>query len=142
MREDPTFHRTNGEIYGRDGCRVPIPWETAGPAFGFSGSGESWLAQPTSFAHFARDLQQGDPASTLALYRAALALRAEQVLGTGSVLWLDGYGHNGVALRNDTIAVIANIGDAPVTLPAGEVPIVSGPLAARALPRDTAVWIA
>ena len=28
-REDPTWFRTNGERYGRDGCRVPIPWEAA-----------------------------------------------------------------------------------------------------------------
>ncbi|MDA8927429.1 glycoside hydrolase family 13 protein, partial [Aquiluna sp.] len=27
FREDPTFFRTNGERVGRDGCRVPIPWE-------------------------------------------------------------------------------------------------------------------
>ena len=24
-RQDPTWFRTNGERYGRDGCRVPIP---------------------------------------------------------------------------------------------------------------------
>src|SRR5690606_9729027 len=30
-RQDPSFIRTNGEMYGRDGCRVPIPWEAAAP---------------------------------------------------------------------------------------------------------------
>ena len=142
VREDPTFHRTNGEVYGRDGCRVPIPWETAAPAFGFSASGDSWLPQPSTFARFARDLQQGDPASTLELYRSALALRAAHGLGTGSVQWLEGYDENVVALRNGAITVIANIGTAPVALPAGEVLLASGPLDAGALPVDTAVWIA
>lgn len=142
VREDPTFHRTNGEVYGRDGCRVPIPWETAAPAFGFSTSGESWLPQPGAFARFARDLQQGDPASTLELYRSALALRAEHGLGMGSVQWVEGYAEGIVALRNGPVTVIANIGDAPVVLPAGEVLLVSGPLADGALPVDTAVWIA
>jgi alpha-glucosidase len=42
-REDPTYFRTKGERVGRDGCRVPIPWEADKPAFGFSASGESWL---------------------------------------------------------------------------------------------------
>jgi alpha-glucosidase len=31
-RQDPTFFRTAGEQYGRDGCRVPIPWEAAQPS--------------------------------------------------------------------------------------------------------------
>jgi alpha-glucosidase len=142
VREDPTFHRTNGEVYGRDGCRVPIPWETAAPAFGFSSSGESWLPQPERFARFARDLQQGDPSSTLELYRAALALRAEHELGTGSVQWLEGYDDDVVALRNGRVVIIANLGAHPVPLPAGELLLASGPLTAGALPTDTAVWIA
>jgi alpha-glucosidase len=142
VREDPSFHRTNGEVYGRDGCRVPIPWETAAPAFGFSSSGESWLPQPPVFAHLARDRQQGDPASTLELYRAALALRAEHALGTGELEWLDGYGVGVVALRNRAVTVIANIGDEPVPLPQGTLLLASGPLTDGAVPVDTTVWVA
>ncbi len=142
VREDPTFHRTNGEVYGRDGCRVPIPWEKAAPAFGFSASGESWLPQPALFAHLARDVQQGDPASTLELYRAALALRAEHGLGTGAVEWLEGHGDDVVALCNGAVTVIANVGTAPVALPKGELLLASGPLDGSMLPADTAVWIA
>ena len=29
-RQDPTFHRTQGKVKGRDGCRVPLPWEEGG----------------------------------------------------------------------------------------------------------------
>jgi alpha-glucosidase len=141
VREDPTFHRTNGEVYGRDGCRVPIPWETAAPAFGFSASGESWLPQPALFARYARDRQQGDPASTLELYRAALALRAQHDLGTGSVTWLDGFASEVVALRNGAITVIANTGTSPVALPDGELVLASGALEGVNLPADTTVWI-
>lgn len=142
VREDPTFHRTNGEVYGRDGCRVPIPWETAAPAFGFSTSGESWLPQPVGFAHFARDLQRGDPGSTLELYRAALALRLQHGLGTGSLAWVDGYDAEVVALRNGELTIIANLGTTPVELPAGDLLLASGPLTGRAVPTDTTVWIA
>lgn len=141
VREDPTFHRTNGEIYGRDGCRVPIPWETAAPAFGFSSSGDSWLPQPVDFARFARDVQQGDPASTLELYRTALRLRAEHSLGTGAVQWLTGYGDDVVALRNGTVTVIANLGSTPVDLPAGDVVVASASLNGRVLTTDSTVWI-
>ena len=142
VREDPTFHRTNGEVYGRDGCRVPIPWETASPAFGFSSSGDSWLPQPADFARFARDVQHGDPASTLELYRAALRLRAEHRLGTGALVWLEGYGNDVVALRNGSVTVLANVGSLAVDLPAGEVLLSSTPLSGRMLPSDTTVWIA
>jgi alpha-glucosidase len=143
VREDPTFHRTNGEIYGRDGCRVPIPWESAAPALGFSSSGESWLPQPRGFARLARDVQRGDPESTLELYRAALALRAEHGLGTGELTWLPGHPEQVVAARNGAIAVIANTGAEPVGAPEGELLLASGPLLADGrIPGDTTVWVA
>lgn len=141
VREDPTFHRTNGEVYGRDGCRVPIPWESAAPAFGFNSSGDSWLPQPALFAHYARDVQQGVAGSTLELYRSALRLRAEHVLGMGSIQWVEGFDDDVVALRNGPITVIANVGAAPVELPAGDVVLASAPLDGRTLPVDTTVWM-
>jgi alpha-glucosidase len=141
VREDPTFHRTNGEVYGRDGCRVPIPWESAAPAFGFNTSGDSWLPQPSLFARFARDMQEGVPESTLELYRAALRLRAEHELGMGAVHWLDGFADDVVALSNGPITVIANLGETPVELPAGEVVLATAPLDGRSVPTDTTVWL-
>jgi alpha-glucosidase len=141
VREDPTFHRTNGAVYGRDGCRVPIPWESAAPAFGFSSSGDSWLPQPPRFARFARDQQEGVPESTLELYRTTLRARDEHDLGMGSVQWLEGYDHEVVALRNGAITVIANLGTAAIELPAGDVVLASGPLDGRAVPTDTTVWL-
>ncbi len=41
-RQDPIFHRTGGELPGRDGCRTPIPWAADDPGFGFT-TGEPWL---------------------------------------------------------------------------------------------------
>ena len=35
-RQDPTFYRTQGQVPGRDGCRVPIPWARTGRGYGFS----------------------------------------------------------------------------------------------------------
>ena len=82
-REDPTFFRTGGELYGRDGCRVPIPWEADAPASGFSPTGSSWLPQPATGRRTRATPRQGVPGSTLEFYRDALALRREHALGTG-----------------------------------------------------------
>lgn len=73
-RQDPTFARSPGRDVGRDGCRVPLPWTSHGPSFGFGPAG-THLPQPRWFSRFAADRQAGDPASTLAMYRAAIALR-------------------------------------------------------------------
>ena len=140
-RQDPTWFRTNGERYGRDGCRVPIPWEAAGPSFGFGPTSASWLPQPAEWARYARDVQQGDPSSTLELYRTALAVRRERELGSGAVEWLDGYGPDVVAFRNGDVTVIANLGEEPVELPSGEFLLSSAPLSERVLPTDTTVWL-
>ena len=140
-REDPTWFRTNGERYGRDGCRVPLPWEAAAPSFGFGPSDNSWLPQPAEWATYARDTQQGVAGSTLELYTLALRLRREHLLGPGSVAWLSGYPASVVALVNGTITVIGNTGDASVELPDGEILLTSGPLVGRTLPGDTTVWL-
>lgn len=85
-RQDPTFHRSGGAEYGRDGCRIPLPWNAAGPAFGFSDRAETWLPQPEWFADFAAAAQIGRAGSTWTLYRDALAVRRHI---TGPVEWLD-----------------------------------------------------
>ena len=141
-RQDPTWFRTGGERYGRDGCRVPIPWSSDSPAYGFSPTGASWLPQPAEWAAFARDVQAGDPASTLSLYRTLLAARRSHDLGSGDLEWLEGFGDDVLAFRNGTVTVIANVGDAPVALPGGIVIASSGPITGQVLPADTAVWLA
>ncbi|WP_396645655.1 glycoside hydrolase family 13 protein [Microbacterium sp.] len=141
-RQDPTWFRTNGERYGRDGCRVPIPWSADAPAYGFNDTGAAWLPQPAEWAEFARDVQRDDPASTLSLYRSLLAERRAHGLGAGALEWLEGFGDDVVSFRNGPITVIANLGDTAVALPAGDVVVASGPLDGASLPTDTTVWIA
>ncbi|MGO4689902.1 glycoside hydrolase family 13 protein [Glaciibacter sp. 2TAF33] len=141
-RQDPTWFRSNGERYGRDGCRVPIPWEATAPSYGFGPSQASWLPQPTEWALLARDRQDGVPGSTLELYKQALRLRRDLCLGTGTVEWLDGFGKDVVAYRNGAVTVIGNTGSASVGLPDGEVLLSSDALGSgRVLPADTTVWL-
>jgi alpha-glucosidase len=141
-RQDPTWFRTNGERYGRDGCRVPIPWDASAPSHGFGPSSSTWLPQPASWSALARDAQEGVAGSTLELYKLALRLRRELGLATGSVQWLPGYGDNVVAYRNGDVTVIANTGTASVALPTGDLLLSSGPLeSGHTLPGDTTVWL-
>ena len=141
-RQDPTWVRTGGERYGRDGCRVPIPWSSDAPVELKPYAGASWLPQPAEWATLARDAQLVDGASTLSLYRTLLAARRARGLGSGDVEWLEGFGDDVIAFRNGTITVVANAGDAPVALPDGIVIASSGPITGGALPADAAVWLA
>jgi alpha-glucosidase len=140
-RQDPTWFRTNGEKYGRDGCRVPIPWEADKPAYGFNATGNSWLPQPKDWAPYARDSQAGIPGSTLELYRSALALRRQHDLGSGSVVWIDSYGKDVVAFTNGEVTVVCNTGKIAVELPVGEILLSSEEITGGALPSDTTVWL-
>ncbi|RFU22084.1 glycoside hydrolase family 13 protein [Geodermatophilus marinus] len=85
-RQDPIFHRSGGARAGRDGCRVPLPWNTA-PGLGFSpaGAADPWLPVPAGWERHAVSRQAGEGGSTLTLYRRALALRkAHPALGSGA----------------------------------------------------------
>ncbi len=140
-RQDPTWFRTDGERYGRDGCRVPIPWTADAAAYGFSPTGQSWLPQPAEWATLARDAQESDPDSTLWLYRTLLATRRAEGLGAGTLEWLDGYGDDVIAFRSGRVTVLANAGSTPVTLPSGTVLVASAPFDGTELPVDVAVWM-
>jgi len=140
-RQDPTWFRTGGERYGRDGCRVPLPWVADAPAYGFNDTGKAWLPQPAEWAHLARDVEAADAASPLSLYKTLLAERRERALGTGELAWVDGFGTDVVAFRNRNVVVVANLGAEPVAVPDGRVIVSSGPLDDGRLPTDTTVWV-
>jgi alpha-glucosidase len=146
FRQDPTFARTGGRELGRDGCRVPIPWVGDAPSFGFGPSAATWLPQPQIYGDYAVDRQQGVDGSTLELYRTLLAQRRRLGLGRASLAIDHGYGADVVALEcvgpdGARVLVVANLGEAPVSLP-GEAKVIvsSEPLADGLVPTDTTVW--
>ncbi|GAA1452584.1 glycoside hydrolase family 13 protein [Nesterenkonia lacusekhoensis] len=158
-RQDPTFFRTDGEERGRDGCRVPIPWEAGAPAYGFSSTGKSWLPQPDDWDDYAVSSQRGDAGSTLELHRQALRLRREYGLGTASLAdepQLAGAGGVLALVSSDPageradVLLMANTGSEPVELPAGWTVVLSSAADAAAgsssgadgvvVPADTTVW--
>jgi len=120
FREDPTFFRTKGERVGRDGCRVPIPWESDKPAYGFNNTGKSWLPQPENYRRYARSEQRGVAGSTLELYRQLLKVRKEFNMGLGNLKWVEELcDETTLAFDNSGVRVIANFGGS-VNLPSGE----------------------
>jgi alpha-glucosidase len=121
-RQDPTWFRTNGEKVGRDGCRVPLPWEAnGGPSFGFNTTGKSWLPAPASFKRYARDAQEGVAGSTLELYKRLIKERKEFALGSGEFRFAPEYSSDStLAYINNGVLVISNFGPDSVNVPAGK----------------------
>jgi alpha-glucosidase len=140
-RQDPAWFRSGHAERGRDGCRVPIPWEGDAPSYGFGPTDASWLPQPPIWAEYALDRQRGVPGSTYELYRSALWLRREHGLGGGKLTWLDTPA-DVLAFRTGDVIVVTNFGDAPAELPVGaRVLLSSEPLDADGrIPTDVTVW--
>lgn len=139
--EDPMHFRSGGVDPGRDGCRVPLPWAGTATPYGFGGT--PWLPQPEDWATLTVETQDADPASTLNLYRAAIALRKRIADLAGSDLeWLE-LGADILAFRRgDGTVSITNLGAVPVPLPAHhEVLLASAPLDGE-LPPDSTAWLA
>jgi alpha-glucosidase len=124
LRQDPIFHRTNGERKGRDGCRVPIPWTRALPA-------RSWLPQPLEWGAHSVEAQADEPGSTLELYRRALALRP-----SGSFAWRPA--QDGVlAFDRDELTCIVNFAAEPIAI---ENVVLASDDVSNGLRPGTAAW--
>ncbi|WP_305789164.1 glycoside hydrolase family 13 protein [Symbioplanes lichenis] len=141
VREDPTWERSGHTERGRDGCRVPIPWEADAPSYGFGPTDASWLPQPATWAEYALDRQRDVPGSTYELYRTALRLRKQHDLGLGALTWVDG-GDDVLAFRNGDLLVWTNYGATPTALPGNKGVLVSSePLDEDGrVPQDVTVW--
>lgn len=138
--DDPVWENSGHTVKGRDGCRVPIPWESTGPSLGF-GNATPWLPQPAVFAELAADQQTADPESTLNLYRRAIELRRSQWVGAGPLEWLD-LGTGTLAFRRGAMTCVINLTAEPIDLPAGSQVLASGPLGEGRLGANRAMWLA
>jgi alpha-glucosidase len=152
---DPIFERTGHRLRGRDGCRVPLPWRAGAPGLGFGPPGTvappaaPWLPQPPAWQRLAADVQAGEAASMLELYRAALRLRRDRLRGgadpeegADSLTWLEAPVGVLAFRRPGGFACIVNLSGQPVPLPAHEeVLLASGDLTGGLLPPDTTAWL-
>jgi alpha-glucosidase len=149
---DPIFFRSGGVRAGRDGCRVPMPWnDSAGVGFSPEGAAGSWLPVPPRWGRFAVSRQTRDGGSMLTLYRRALALRAAHpALGSGVAT---------VSTRGDVLTVrcvgadesvqcVVNMGAETVLVGCSGAVLLASTVHVRhsagsiALPPNSAAWIA
>lgn len=140
FRQDPVWFRTKHAKVGRDGCRVPMPWDSTKPALGFSPTGKSWLPQPAEYQQLALNNQLKSAASTWQMYRRALSLRAKFKLGQGSLTWLDTDAHI-LGFQNGHVQVLVNIAGAEIPLPKGQRIILASNELKDVLPTDNTCWL-
>lgn len=142
---DPLWERSGHQERGRDGCRVPLPWEGDAAPYGFSTAApqDCWFPQPADWAGLTARAQEDDGDSMLALYRKALRLRRDHP-ASDAALKLDGpdsgewFGfERGAGLR-----CVVNFGTEPLPLEGdAKVLLSSAPLQGRTIPQDTTVWM-
>lgn len=136
--QDPMWLRDGMTRKGRDGCRVPLPWTKSGTSYGF-GTGGAHLPQPSWFADFSVEAEDGVPGSTLELYRAALKLRRE-LQAAEEMTWEDSPRKTVHFSRPGGWHSFTNFRKRPVKIPAGEVLLSSKLIVDGELPGNATVW--
>lgn len=147
-RRDPIFLRSSGAQLGRDGCRVPLPWNGIAPPYGFSSEGvDTWLPQPDDWGALSVEAQGADDLSVLSQYRSTLAARKE-FADHRELTWIEWRDLPRVlAFSRGDITVVANTSAETVDVPlVGEVIAASAPGVhvgenSTSLPGDCAIWI-
>lgn len=137
---DPKWEESDHTSKGRDGCRVPLPWQRSGQSFGF-GSHGSWLPMPSNWAEYSVESESTDDNSMLHLYQQALAHR-KHFASDESLSWDDDLASDDVIAfwRGPHILVVVNTGETDVDLPAGEIVLASARIT-QVLPGATTVWL-
>jgi alpha-glucosidase len=139
---DPVWERSGHTRRGRDGCRVPMPWEGDTPPFGFSTNSDTWLPIPAEWAALTVQKQLDAPGSTLSFFRRAIELRRGRREFVGSTLeWLDSPCDALVFRVAGGLVCALNAGRRAMALPDGELLLASGALVDGKLPPNTAAWL-
>jgi alpha-glucosidase len=145
-RQDPVFFRTNGEQKGRDGARVPLPWNSQESEFGFT-QGKPWLPIPQSWQDLSIDKQEEDAESSLHLYRHALQVRRDSLKNEREIFWRE-TGQDGLLVfeRGDLLVLLNTSSEEKFYPVSGDLLLTShsgvtadGNLVK--LPKGTACWV-
>lgn len=139
-RQDPIWKRSGHTEHGRDGSRVPLPWLSDAPGFGFS-NGHPWLPQPAWFADFAVNRQDTDPASVLSLYRSALTARRE-FDPAAEIEWVETGRDDILAFRRGELLSVTVFDGPDLQAPTtwGRLLLSNSPTPNRSLPAGTSAW--
>jgi alpha-glucosidase len=137
--QDPLYLRNLKKAKGRDGCRVPLPWTSAGKNFGF-GEGTPHLPQPQWFGKYSVEAESGVTNSPLEIFRKALALRRELQCAE-EITWHKTTRENVLHFsRPNGWNCIINFKGGKYQMPAGEVLLSTQPLVDGKIPPATTVW--
>ena len=139
--QDPMHFQSGGTDPGRDGCRVPLPWDGRRAAVRFGPRGITpWLPQPASWSASRSPPRMATPCRC-SRSTATSSLSPVHLVGVDDTLhWITA--EPGVlAFRRGDVACIVNLSPGPVQLPAESVLITSGPLDEGRLPVDSAAWV-
>lgn len=145
-RQDPVFFHSHGRAKGRDGCRVPLPWQRGRPNAGFS-TQRPWLPMPAGWDQLAVDVQAGSGESMLAHFRRALALRRRLADRLSDRLDWQPSPEGVLVYSRDQLTVACNFLSRPVKLRLpGHLAIASEPRVQErsgtlTLPPNSAAWL-
>jgi len=137
LRRDPVFSMSGGKRKGRDGCRVPIPWTREPPRFGFT-TAEPWIPIPDDWSGLSIEAQDGDPDSTVTLYRRAIEVR--RGLGDAPLAWRESP-RGTLVFERGTFVCAVNVDADSLVLPEGEPLVASRPDVVDTLPPNSAAWV-
>ncbi|WP_313675333.1 alpha-amylase family glycosyl hydrolase [Mycolicibacterium sp.] len=139
--QDPVWERSGRIERGRDGCRVPVPWEGTSPPFGFSTNPRTWLPIPADWSTLTVERQLAAPGSTLNFFRESISLRHSTFrFDSNDVEWVRLDQHV-LAFRSGGVLCVLNTGTTSVPLDAGRLLATSTPLTGGRLPGDSAAWL-
>jgi alpha-glucosidase len=115
--KDPEAIANWPRTLGRDGARTPMPWLSGEQASGFT-TGTPWLPVDPNHDRLSVDRQEQDPASSLSVTRALVAVRKERVsMRVGAMRFIDAPDGIVAHIRefgSETTLCVFNITDAPV----------------------------
>jgi alpha-glucosidase len=140
--QDPIWLRTGNKQKGRDGCRVPLPWDSKAKNFGF-GLGTPHLPMPSWFVDYAADVEEADKNSTLNLYRAALNMRATLLIAAEGkeFEWIKSTDSSLIHFARGKWECVTNFSDKPISFDTSHVALSSQPFSDGQLPGNTAFWL-
>ena len=142
QRQDPSFFRTKGRIIGRDGCRVPLPWNQSKPNYGFGSGAKPHLPMPSWWGEYAVDKELREENSPLHLYRKALKVRTELQCGE-SLQWVESSKDVLYYRRPNGWEVLLNAGGEPIKVPKSRKVVLSSSVEpdTGTIPAESTVWL-
>ena len=115
-RQDPIYFRSGGKDLGRDGGRVPLPWDAELAHFGFT-HGVPWLPITDKYEELSISVQEFKTDSFLNLYRHSIRIRKNINSELNSKLTWNESENNILSFnRGENFKAITNFSDAPTTL--------------------------